>query len=43
MKPEIEGIFGNILSDKVSALLENLGGIGDMIEEKFSLIQKDLQ
>jgi hypothetical protein len=36
MKPEIEKIFGNAFSKQVSALLENLGGMTDIIEANFS-------
>jgi hypothetical protein len=36
MKPEIEKIFGNAFSKEISALLENLGGMTDMIEANFT-------
>ena len=36
MKPEIEKIFGNVFSKEISALLENLGGMTDMIEANFT-------
>jgi hypothetical protein len=35
MKPEIEKIFGNAFSKEISALLENLGGMTDMIEANY--------
>ena len=35
MKPEIEKIFGNAFSKEISALLENLGGMTDLIEANF--------
>jgi hypothetical protein len=35
MKPEIESIFGNTLSREVSALLENLEGMTDIISANF--------
>ncbi len=41
MKAEIAGIFGEGLNEKVSSLLENLGGMTDIIEANFSQI-KDL-
>jgi hypothetical protein len=36
MKPEIEKIFGNAFSKEISALLENLGGMTDMIEANYT-------
>ena len=39
MKPEIEKIFGNSFSKEISSLLENLGGMTDMIEANFSEIK----
>jgi hypothetical protein len=36
MKPEIEKIFGNAFSKEISALLESLGGMTDMIEANFT-------
>ena len=39
MKPEIEKIFGNSFSKEISSLLENLGGMPDIIEANFSEIK----
>jgi hypothetical protein len=36
MKPEIEKIFGNAFSKEISALLEKLGGMTDIIEANFT-------
>jgi hypothetical protein len=36
MKPEIASIFGAKLQEEVSTLLENLGGMTDIIEANFS-------
>jgi hypothetical protein len=36
MKPEIANMFGAALEQEVSALLENLGGMTEMIEANFS-------
>lgn len=43
MKPEIEGIFGDGLKDKVSSLLENLGGMTEIIEANISQIKELIQ
>ena len=43
MKPEIERIFGNKLSDKVSPILENLVDICDLIEERITEPKKDVK
>jgi hypothetical protein len=36
MKPEIANIFGTALQQEVSTLLENLGGMTEIIEANFS-------
>jgi hypothetical protein len=36
MKPEIASIFGATLQEEVSTLLENLGGMTEIIETNFS-------
>jgi hypothetical protein len=36
MKPEIASIFGESLQQEVSTLLENIGGMADIIEANFS-------
>lgn len=43
MKPEIAEIFGATLQQEVSALLENLTGMTDIIEANFSQIKDILQ
>ena len=43
MKPEITSIFGGALQQEVSTLLENLGGMTDIIEANFSQIKDILQ
>ena len=43
MKPEISEIFGATLQQEVSALLENLTGMTDIIEANFSQIKDILQ
>jgi Na+/phosphate symporter len=43
MKPEIANIFGPALQQEVSALLENLTGMTDIIEANFSQIKDILQ
>ena len=43
MKPEITSIFGAALQQEVSTLLENLGGMTDIIEANFSQIKDILQ
>ena len=43
MKPEITTIFGAALQQEVSTLLENLGGMTDIIEANFSQIKDILQ
>ena len=43
MKPEIANIFGTALQQEVSTLLENLGGMTDIIEANFSQIKDILQ
>ena len=43
MKPEITSIFGAALQQEVSSLLENLGGMTDIIEANFSQIKDILQ
>ncbi len=39
MKPEITSIFGKALQHEVSNLLENLGGMTEIIEANFSQIK----
>jgi hypothetical protein len=36
MKPEIQSIFGAALEKEVSTLLENLGGMTEIIEAHYS-------
>ncbi len=43
MKPEIAEIFGATLQQEVSALLENLTGMTDIIETNFTQIKDILQ
>ena len=43
MKPEITNIFGTALQQEVSTLLENLGGMTEIIEANFSQIKDILQ
>jgi hypothetical protein len=43
MKPEITSIFGAALQQEVSTLLENLGGMTDIIEANFSQIKNILE
>ena len=43
MKPEIASIFGADLQQEVSTLLENLGGMTDIIEANFSQIKDILE
>jgi hypothetical protein len=43
MKPEITNIFGAALQQEVSTLLENLGGMTEIIEANFSQIKDILQ
>ena len=43
MKPEIASIFGLALQQEVSTLLENLGGMTDIIEANFSQIKDILE
>jgi predicted RNase H-like nuclease (RuvC/YqgF family) len=43
MKPEIANIFGPALQQEVSALLENLTGMTDIIEANYSQIKDILQ
>jgi uncharacterized protein YeeX (DUF496 family) len=43
MKPEIENSFDASMQQEVSRLLENLGGMTDMIESNFSQIKQTLQ
>ena len=43
MKPEIASIFGEALQQEVSTLLENLGGMTDIIEANFSQIKDILE
>ncbi len=43
MKPEISNLFGPALEKQVSALLENLGGMTEIIEANFSQIKDILQ
>ncbi len=39
MKPEIANIFGAALQNQVQSLLENLGGMADIIEANFTQIK----
>ena len=39
MKPEITGIFGAAMEKEVSKLLDNLGGMTEIIEVNFSQIK----
>ena len=43
MSPEITSIFGSAMQQEVSRLLENLGGMTDIIEANFSQIKEILQ
>jgi hypothetical protein len=43
MKPEITNIFGAALQQEVSKLLENLGGMTEIIETNFSQIKDILK
>ena len=43
MSPEITNIFGSAMQQEVSRLLENLGGMTDIIEANFSQIKEILQ
>jgi uncharacterized protein YeeX (DUF496 family) len=43
MKPDIEKSFDASMQQEVSKLLENLGGMTDMIETNFSQIKQTLQ
>ena len=43
MKPEITSFFGAALQKQVSTLLENLGGMTEIIEANFSQIKDILQ
>jgi hypothetical protein len=43
MKPEITNIFGAALQQEVSTLLENLGGMTEIIEANFSQIKDILK
>ena len=43
MKPEITSIFGVALQHEVSSLLENLGGMTDIIKANFSQIKNILE
>ena len=43
MKPEITSIFGVALQQEVSSLLENLGGMTDIIEANFAQIKDILE
>ena len=36
MKPEIEELFGNSFTKEISALLKNLEGMTDIIEDNFT-------
>jgi hypothetical protein len=36
MRPEIEKIFGSAFSKEISALLKNLEGMTDIIEDNFT-------
>jgi hypothetical protein len=43
MQPDIASTFGTALLQEVSTLLENLGGMTDIIEANFSQIKDILQ
>ena len=43
MKPEIASIFGEEFEQEVSKLLENLGGMTDLIEANFTQIKDILE
>jgi predicted RNase H-like nuclease (RuvC/YqgF family) len=43
LKPEITATFGEALQHEVSSLLENLGGMTDIIEANFTQIKDALQ
>jgi hypothetical protein len=43
MKPKITSIFGAALQQEVSTLLENLGGMTDIIEANFFQIKNILE
>ena len=43
MQPDIASSFGTALQQEVSTLLENLGGMTDIIEANFSQIKDILQ
>ncbi len=43
MKPDIEKSYDKSMQQEVSRLLENLGGMTDIIESNFSQINKTLQ
>jgi Na+/phosphate symporter len=43
LKPEIAATFGEALQHEVSSLLENLGGMTDIIEANFTQIKDALQ
>ena len=43
MKPEIASIFGVALQHEVSSLVENLGGMTDIIKANFSQIKNILE
>ncbi len=43
MQPDIASTFGTALQQEVSTLLENLGGMTDIIEANFSQIKDILQ
>ena len=36
MKPEIEKLFGNAYTNEISALLKNLEGMTEIIEDNFT-------
>jgi Na+/phosphate symporter len=43
LKPEITTTFGEALQHEVSSLLENIGGMTDIIEANFTQIKEALQ
>jgi hypothetical protein len=43
MKHEIASIFGEALQNEVSSLLENLGGMTDIIEANFTQFKSILE
>ena len=43
MQPDIASTFGTALQQEVSTLLENLGGMTDIIEANFAQIKDILQ